>query len=45
MKNGYRVFIRPSGTEDIIRIHIEAEIESDVEEAKLMVRNSMTEFI
>ena len=45
MKNGYRIFIRTSGTEDIIRIHIEAESEVEVEEAKLLVRNCMKEFI
>ena len=45
MENGYRIFIRPSGTENILRIHVEAETETELEEAKLLIRNTMREFI
>ena len=45
MKNGYRIFLRPSGTENILRMHIEAATETDMEEAKHMVRDSLKQYI
>ena len=45
MKSGCRVFIRPSGTEDIVRIHIEGPSMLDIEETKSLVRFSMGKYI
>jgi phosphoacetylglucosamine mutase len=45
MKSGCRVFIRPSGTEDIVRLHIEGPSMFDIEETKSLVRFSMWKYI
>ena len=45
MKSGCRVFLRPSGTEDIVRMHIEGPTMSDIEETKSLVRFSMCKYI
>ena len=45
MKSGCRVFIRPSGTEDIVRMHIEGTSMLDIEETKTLVRFSMSKYI
>ena len=45
MKCGCRVFIRPSGTEDIVRMHIEGPTMLEIEETKTQVRFSMRKYI
>ena len=45
MKSGCRVFIRPSGTEDIVRMHIEGTSMLDIEETNTLVRFSMSKYI
>ena len=45
MKSGCRVFLRPSGTEDIVRMHIEGPTMSDIEETKSLVRFNMWKYI
>ena len=45
MKNKCRIFIRPSGTENVVRLHIEGNSLSDIDEFKILVRNAMREYI
>ena len=45
MKNGCRIFIRPSGTENIVRLHIEGPTIGDIERSKELVKDTMQEFI
>ena len=45
MKNNCRIFIRPSGTENVVRLHIEGNSLSDIDEFKILVRNAMREYI
>ena len=45
MNNECRVFIRPSGTEDVVRLHIEGPCITDIEETKELIKSSMWKYI